>query len=133
MRSHLDALVLLQRLWGSFGLIAGASLATLAGGTAAALVQSGSLVGAALGLVWVLGFCALALAVGGLAALIAARGLQRRNPAGRAAALLLAFVDFLIVPFGTALGIYTLWVLLNDDARREFGRPLRGTPTATAR
>ena len=27
--------------------------------------------------------------------------------------------------FGTALAIYTLWALLNDDARREFGRPPR--------
>ena len=29
--------------------------------------------------------------------------------------------------FGTALGIYTFWVLLNNDARREFGWPPRGT------
>jgi hypothetical protein len=24
------------------------------------------------------------------------------------------------VPFGTALGIYTFWVLLNDEGRRQF-------------
>ena len=30
-----------------------------------------------------------------------------------------------LVPFGTALGVYTFWVLLNNDARRTFGRPPR--------
>ena len=41
------------------------------------------------------------------------------------AALILAVPNLIVVPFGTALGIYTFWVLLNDDARREFGRPPR--------
>jgi hypothetical protein len=47
----------------------------------------------------------------------------------------MAIPNLLIVPFGTALGFYTFWVLLNDDARREFGRPPRGpiaeSPEAT--
>ncbi len=133
MRQHLDALVLLQRLWGSFGLLTAASLATLSAGTAVALIRSGSLPEAALGLVWVLCACSVALAGGGLATLAAARGLQRRNPSARGAALVLASIDLLVVPFGTALGIYTLWVLLNDDARREFGQPLRGAPSTPAR
>ena len=32
----------------------------------------------------------------------------------------------MFVPFGTALAIYTCWVLLNDDARQQFGRAPRG-------
>ena len=40
------------------------------------------------------------------------------------AAIALAVPNLVIVPFGTALGVYGLWVLLNDDARRQFGRPL---------
>ena len=48
---------------------------------------------------------------------------------GRAAALALAVPNLVIVPFGTALGVYTLWVLLNDDARRVFGRPPRVAST----
>jgi hypothetical protein len=42
------------------------------------------------------------------------------------AALVLAVLNLIVVPFGTALGFYTFWVLLNNDARREFGRPPRG-------
>src|SRR5690348_3247918 len=126
MPRHLDALVLFQRIWGGFGLIVSAAFATLAAGTTAALDQSGVLSSPALGLIWVLLTCAGVLAAGGVATLAAARGLQRRSPPGRAAALALALVNLVIVPFGTALGAYTFWTLLNDDARREFGRPLRG-------
>jgi len=52
------------------------------------------------------------------------------RPFARAAALGLAAPNLVIVPFGTALGVYTFWVLLNDDARRGFGRPLRGAAPA---
>jgi len=55
------------------------------------------------------------------------RAIHRRQQAGRLAALLLSIPNLVIVPFGTALGIYALWALLNDDARREFGRRPRGT------
>ena len=54
-----------------------------------------------------------------------ARALTRRRQAARVAALILAVPNLIVVPFGTALGIYTYWVLLKDDARREFGRPPR--------
>ena len=62
---------------------------------------------------------------------LVARGLKRRRTSARLAALVLAVANLIIVPFGTALGVYTFWVLLNDDARREFGRPPRG-PSAGA-
>jgi hypothetical protein len=41
-------------------------------------------------------------------------------------------VNLVLIPFGTALGVYTGWVLLNDDARRAFGRrPRAPQPPAT--
>jgi hypothetical protein len=125
--------VLLQRLWGGFGLLVAGSLTILAAGAQAALGQGSSPDGAASGTVWVLGGCAAILAAGGIGALAAARGLERRRPAGRTAALGLAAINLVVVPFGTALGVYTLWLLLNDDARREFGRPLRVPPASPAR
>jgi hypothetical protein len=33
--------------------------------------------------------------------------------------------NLVVLPFGTALAIYTFWTLVNDEARREFGRPPR--------
>jgi len=52
------------------------------------------------------------------------RLLPGRRQRTRHAAIALAVTNLVIVPFGTALAVYTFWVLMNDDARREFdGRP----------
>jgi hypothetical protein len=57
------------------------------------------------------------------------RAIVTRRPAGRTAALGLAAINLALLPFGTALAVYTFWAMLNDDARRAFGRPLR-TPAS---
>lgn len=129
MRLHLDALILLQRVWAGFGLVAAASLVILATGAALALDAAGTLGEAERGSIWILAICAALLILGSAGALVAARGLRRRERSGRLAALVLAVPNLILVPFGTALGVYTLWVLLNNDARREFGRPPRGPAT----
>lgn len=46
--------------------------------------------------------------------------LRRRTPFGRVLMLALALVDLIVLPFGTALGVYALWVLLTNDGRRLF-------------
>ncbi|MNC92965.1 hypothetical protein D3C83_94900 [compost metagenome] len=71
----------------------------------------------------------LILGVGGLLMIGVGRALRRRIPGGRLAALLCVVPNLLVIPFGTALGLYTCWVLLNDDARHAFGRPRRGSHT----
>jgi hypothetical protein len=129
VRPHLDALVVMLRVWGSYGLLAGISLGVLAAGAEAALLRSDS-PAAAVGAVGVLAGCAAVLIAGGMASWLAARGLQRRRASGRLGALALAVVNLFIVPFGTAIGVYTFWVLLNNDARREFGRPPRAIGAA---
>jgi len=75
--------------------------------------------------VWILLWCGAILAAGGAALAFTGRALAKRRPAGRRLALILAVPDLLAVPFGTALSVYAFWVLLNDEARREFGRPPR--------
>ena len=45
---------------------------------------------------------------------------RRRRHWSRLAALLLGSVDLLLLPYGTALGLYTLFVLLRDDTKRYF-------------
>ena len=32
-------------------------------------------------------------------------------------------VDLLLLPYGTALGVYALWVLLHEEAKRLFDTP----------
>ena len=121
MRLHLDLLAWLYGIWGGFGVLVGASLAILAVGTRLAIADRARPAGAAT--MWVFVLFALAFAVGGAITLLVGHWLRRRHRIGRPSALALAVPNLLLVPFGTALGVYTFWALLNDDARREFGAP----------
>jgi hypothetical protein len=53
-------------------------------------------------------------------ALIAAYGLLQRRPWGRVVAIIAAILALLKIPFGTALGIYTLWVLAPSASGLEY-------------
>jgi hypothetical protein len=103
-------------------LVVGASMLLLAAGAiaesmdpaASSLELAASLTAAAFALVGL-----LALAWGGAHVYVSAL-LRRRRPFGRVLALALALVNLLVLPFGTALGIYALWVLLTNEGRRLF-------------
>ena len=47
-------------------------------------------------------------------------GLLQREPWARVLALVVGFLSLFNPPFGTALGIYTLWVLLPAQAEEEY-------------
>jgi len=68
-------------------------------------------------LVYIAGSTLLILAVGGVCVGL---GLMQHAPWARTAALVLGVLALLHPPFGTALGIYTLWVLLADDHGDEY-------------
>jgi hypothetical protein len=53
----------------------------------------------------------------------AGAGLRRHRHAARTLSLLLAVLHLFVLPFGTALGAYGFWVLLNDQARQLFQEP----------
>jgi zinc-ribbon domain len=67
------------------------------------------------------------LAVFGVAYLILAWGLFQREPWARVLGLVLGFLALLRPPLGTALGIYTLWVLLPEHSGQEYERLSRAT------
>jgi hypothetical protein len=124
--SHVDLLGILFIIWGLLTTLVGVS--TLALGIAAvALMTSGATGGRggefAAG-VTAAAFTTLAIMaiVWGLAHAIVGLPLRRRSPAARIAALLLGSVDLLLLPFGTALGVYALWVLLNERGKQLFLR-----------
>ena len=52
--------------------------------------------------------------------LIAAYGLSKRRNWGRYFALILGAMNVFNLPFGTALAVYTFWVLTQDEAIRAF-------------
>ena len=127
MQIHVDVLGRLHVMLGGFATLAGVSLIILAGGTSTALLELNDLGEAGRVGVWILVWCGVLFAIGGVALSLTGRALARRRPAGRMWALALAVPNLLVVPFGTALSIYAFWVLLNDESRREFGRPPRST------
>jgi hypothetical protein len=47
-------------------------------------------------------------------------GLLQREAWARTVALVVGFVALLRIPLGTALGIYTLWVLLPSQSNEEY-------------
>ena len=121
MRLHVDLLGYVHVVWGIFGLLAGASLGVLAAGTNVAAMELGSVGAGERAAVVILLLCGGVIGGFGAAMLVVGRALHRRRGAARRAALALAVPNLVVVPFGTALAIYTFWVLQNDDARRQFG------------
>jgi len=64
-----------------------------------------------------LGIIVLAKAAFGF---IAGWGLLRREPWARIVTLVLAFISLFHIPLGTAIGIYSLWVLLPERSQHEY-------------
>lgn len=60
-------------------------------------------------------------------------GLMKVAPWGRAVALVMAFINLLHAPFGTALGIYTLFVLLPEAAGDEYRKLASSSETEKLR
>lgn len=65
------------------------------------------------------------------AGFVAGWGLLQREPWARMVAVVLAFPSLMFnVPFGTALGIYTLWVLLPAESDVEYEKEARSVSAA---
>lgn len=56
----------------------------------------------------------------GAIGIVAGWGLLTHQSWARMLAIVLGFLNLIHVPFGTALGIYTLWVLLPAESEREY-------------
>ena len=126
MKPHVNLLGLLQLAWGGMGLLLSISLLLLAFGAAAIAAGSpGDRFTPTLTSLFFVVF-AVALALGGWANAWIGRGLRQHRPSARTGALALSVVNLFVLPFGTALAIYTYWVLLHHEARNLFD------PDATA-
>ena len=69
------------------------------------------------------------LLVGGLSVLhvVGGWGLLKRQKWARYLVMVLSVMDLLNIPIGTALGVYSLWVLLQTDVEAVFaGEPAEG-------
>jgi len=118
---HLDLLSLLMVLSGFLAGLTAVSLLALGIGAAVLMASpqsAGLAASVAVGTFLVLAVMLLAYAA---ASVSVGRGLKRREHWSRTVALLLSLINLLIVPFGTALGIYAFWVLLRQRSRELLG------------
>ena len=122
---HLQVLAVLWLAASALNLIGGAVLFVLANTLFARLGRmEGHWVGPGFlqPLLSVLGALVLVKALAGFAA---GWGLLERQPWARPRTLVLGFVSLFNIPLGTALGIYTIWVLLPHPAGEEYHRLAR--------
>jgi hypothetical protein len=120
MRPHLHLLGILQLIWGAIGMLLGVSMLLLAVGAiaiGASVAEQRMAAGVTAGAFTVF---AVALLGGGGVNAWAGRALQQCEPRGRIAVLTLGVLNLFLLPFGTALGIYAFWVLLNNETRQVF-------------
>jgi len=121
VQSHLQLLGILWLAISAFNTIGGVVLYILANTLFAHLHEMGAPPEAPIGflrpLLSVIAVFVLAKAAVGF---MAGWGLMHREPWARVIALVLGFLSLFNIPFGTAVGVYTLWVLLPAQSQREY-------------
>jgi hypothetical protein len=120
VNAHVNLLGILQVVWGCIGLLLGVSTLMLAAGAVMVGVASAGRGIPAGVTAAAFAACASALLGFGLGNAWAGAAVSRRQPSGRLATLGLAVPNLFVLPFGTALGIYAMWVLLHDETRGMF-------------
>ncbi len=123
MSDHVDFVAILFIVWGALTALVG--LSTLALGVGAASLASSMNSGGghvAAGLTAAAFFTLAIIAmVWGIGHVLIGVPLRRHRPGARLLALMAGSIDLLLLPYGTALGCYALWVLLNEQGKAMFG------------
>ena len=122
METHVKVLAVLHIVLGALGVLIGLGVFAFFGGIAGLVHLDGDadsavaipILGAVGGFVFVV---LLVLSVPGI---IAGVGLLSYQPWSRIFTIVLSVLHLLNIPFGTALGIYGLWVLLSNEGARLF-------------
>src|SRR5262245_44992976 len=118
---HVDFLGLLFIVWGVLTTLIGLSTLALGVGAVAMLSSTTRPVGFAAEFT-AAAFMALAIIaiIWGAAHVAVGVPLRKCRHWTRMGALMLGSVDLLLLPYGTALGIYALWTLLRADGKKLF-------------
>jgi hypothetical protein len=115
MKNHLKILGVFYLIFGMLGLVMAFLLFEVKTGRLM-LPARLSMFSSANGYVSVIG---LIFALESIPALVTGVALLKKILWARMSAIALGFLNLFIIPLGTALGIYTLWVLINDTTFSE--------------
>ena len=122
MVPHVDLLGMLFIVWGLLTTLVGVSTLALGVGAVALIASSRAGGGQVAAGVTAALFTTLAVIaiIWGAAHVVVGVPLRQRKPWARHVALMLGSVDLVLLPYGTALGVYALWVLLNEKGKSLF-------------
>jgi len=130
--AHVHFVGILFVIWGVLTALIGLSMLSLCVGAVAILASAnraggpagpGSTVVAAGLTAAAFGTLAIIAIVWGAAHIAVGVPLRRRLPSARILALTLGAVDVVLLPYGTALGCYAMWALLNEEGKKLFELP----------
>jgi hypothetical protein len=114
MKKHIEILGWLYIVFGALGLFMGLAFFLFFAGLAL-LPDDAAGAGALLIIGWGIGGLMILTSVPGI---IGGIGLLKGKSWSRILVLILGVLNLIEIPFGTVLGIYTLWVLLNEEAKQ---------------
>jgi hypothetical protein len=125
MDTHVKVLGALQIALGALGLCFAALLVVVLGGAAGIVGTSGNPDAAiALPIIGITGMALVTfLVLMSLPGIIIGIGLLRFRPWARIAGIVLSILNLSMIPFGTVVGVYGVWVLFSKETERLFSGP----------
>jgi hypothetical protein len=112
MKKHIELLGILHLVFSGLAMIIGIGIFMLLSGIGIIAHDA-----VAMGVLGTIGtVICVVISLLAIPGIIAGIGLLKMKPWSRSLAIIVGCLDLLDIPFGTALGIYTLWVLLNDES-----------------
>ena len=116
MQKHITAVAALHIGFGVLGIVIGFFLFALLSGIGTITEDSQAQV-----VLWIVGTSLGSfLFIISIPGIIAGMGLLKFKNWARILTLIISAIDLLNIPFGTALGIYSIWVLVQDESIKLF-------------
>jgi hypothetical protein len=121
MEQHIKVLSVLFVILGILGIVVAVGFMFLGAGTAATILSQDQSEEAQVGAAWAGGCITFIAALFGLMAIpsiLAGWGLSQRKSWARILAIILAILSLPQFPIGTAIGVYALVILFNEESKR---------------
>jgi hypothetical protein len=122
MDTHVKVLGALQVAFGAIGMLFAVLLVFVFGGAAGIVGASGDPQAAiAVPIIGLTGMALITfLVILSLPSVIVGIGLLKRRPWARIAGIVISIMSLVMVPFGTVVGVYGLWVLFSKETEPLF-------------
>lgn len=121
MEQHIKILSVLFIIFGILGVVLAVGLLLVGAGTVASILSADDSPDAQVGAAWAGGcitFVASLFALLAIPSIIAGWGLSKRKAWARILTIILGVLSLPHIPVGTALGVYALVVMFNDETKR---------------